>query len=447
VIWGKNTAFFATSMSKMFDDRGAEVVNLTDLADHERRKLRPDPFRLLAVGRRLDAAHFLLSSGHFTTFPHALRRVVAVALRWTSQFVGEFSSALTILWISVRFDAVIFSRGITITQHRYEWSIYRLFGCRTVVMLHGSEARPPYLNGAVCPEGVSPDIDRLAQETDRRWSRLARIEKYADVIVGSPGVAHFLTREVIDRDIVGFPIAANADSVRDCIEAKLDSVLEVPRVLHAPSRRAAKGTESLRRAFDELRDEGFRFDLDWNTEWISHTDLLQRISRSHIVVDQLYADVPGGVLATESMALGAVAVVGSPVAPWLRQRYASDGVPPALLVSPHEIKEELRSLLSDPVERQRRAKAAYLVMATDFDVAAVATRWEAILFGEAENAWFFDPEEIDLVIHGFAPTEHLRSVTRKFIEERGTSALRLSGNPKLERLVLDFALGQGAPPL
>ncbi|PWJ84244.1 glycosyltransferase involved in cell wall biosynthesis [Pseudaminobacter salicylatoxidans] len=76
----------------------------------------------------------------------------------------------------------------------------------------------------------------------------------------------------------------------------------VPIVVHAPSRRAVKGTESLIRAVDRLRSRGVQIDFRL-VEGLSHQEASRIYQEADIVVDQLRIGWYG-VLATEAMALG-----------------------------------------------------------------------------------------------------------------------------------------------
>ena len=74
------------------------------------------------------------------------------------------------------------------------------------------------------------------------------------------------------------------------------------RVLHAPSHRAVKGTDLILSALDELKRQGFEFEL-LLVEGMSNEKARQVYVRADILVDQLFAGWYGG-LAVELMALG-----------------------------------------------------------------------------------------------------------------------------------------------
>lgn len=440
VFWGKDIAFFASSLTRLLTEVGVDAVDLTGPYDQGRAPKYPDPLRLRVVERKLRAAALVLGGAN-RTCRTSLHRSTATVLSMLAGSVRSIADLCTVLWIGLRFDTLVLTWASSVSGHRYEYALYRLLGCRTVLVLHGTEARPPYLNGALFPADRPVDVSKVARETDVRWERMRRAQRGVDLIVGFPGVAHFFSRPVLDRELLGFPIGVSADPRR--IQDRRDG--SPPTVLHAPSRASAKGTVPLRAMVDRLHAEGLRFDVDWSTEWRSHEDVLDAVRRADIVLDQLFADVPGATLAREAMALGAVPIVGSPVARWLTDRYEGSGAAVAVVRSPEDVEATLRRLITDSEERERQRAAALTVMETSQSPEAIVGRWVSVLFEEPDPAHFFDPLEIDTVVHGFAPTDHLRAVTRALVAECGPAGLGLDHNPGLLAAVLEFA-GESTEP-
>lgn len=128
---------------------------------------------------------------------------------------------------------------------------------------------------------------------------------------------------------------------------------------HAPSNRRVKGTDLILAALDELKSEGYRFEVDL-IEGLSNAEALERYAQADVVVDQLYAGWYGGV-AVEAMALG------KPVVVYLREsdlRFIPPGMAddlPFYRTSPTTIKDTLRSILETPrdevVQRAKRSRA------------------------------------------------------------------------------------------
>lgn len=74
------------------------------------------------------------------------------------------------------------------------------------------------------------------------------------------------------------------------------------RIVHAPSHRAAKGTDAITRAVDTLRSEGWNFHFDL-VEHVPNKQALRMIGSADLLIDQLHAGWYGGV-AVEAMSRG-----------------------------------------------------------------------------------------------------------------------------------------------
>lgn len=128
---------------------------------------------------------------------------------------------------------------------------------------------------------------------------------------------------------------------------------------HAPSNRSVKGTDLILAALDELRADGFDFELDL-IEGLSNEEALERYRAADVVIDQVYAGWYGG-LAVEAMALG------KPVVVYLRDtdlHFLPPGMKddlPFFRTTPATIKDVLRNVLETPrmelLERARLSRA------------------------------------------------------------------------------------------
>lgn len=127
---------------------------------------------------------------------------------------------------------------------------------------------------------------------------------------------------------------------------------------HAPSNRNVKGTDLVLAALDELRAEGYEFDLDL-VEGVSNEEALARYRHADVMIDQLYAGWYGGV-AVEAMALG------KPVVVYLREGdlgFLPQGMRdelPFFRATPPTITQTLRGILDMPradlLERARQSR-------------------------------------------------------------------------------------------
>jgi hypothetical protein len=83
-----------------------------------------------------------------------------------------------------------------------------------------------------------------------------------------------------------------------------------PLVVHAPSRRDAKGTDYILAAVEQLKRDGIAFDFRL-VENMPNAQVRDLLTDADIVVDELFSDTVG-VLSTESMATGNAVLVHYP---------------------------------------------------------------------------------------------------------------------------------------
>jgi len=114
-----------------------------------------------------------------------------------------------------------------------------------------------------------------------------------------------------------------------------------PLVVHAPSNPEVKGTQFVRAAIDQLRQEGLPFDYREISN-LQHDEAIALYKRSDIVIDQLFIGWYG-VLSIEAMALGKVVIT------YVREDLYEKHVPriPIMNANPDTIVEVLRSALTD----------------------------------------------------------------------------------------------------
>jgi Glycosyltransferase len=152
------------------------------------------------------------------------------------------------------------------------------------------------------------------------------------------------------------------------------------KVVHAPTSQQAKGTKTFFRIFQELKDEGVKFDLQV-LENRPHHEVLTVLSDADVLVDQLGCDCLGG-LSFEGLASGcAVASGNCGSVPWPPDR-------PALSITPKTAKERIRRLLTDaPLRRSYAERGRDWVDYYQSPVAAAQAILDAL---DREKASCFD---------------------------------------------------------
>src|ERR687897_2748204 len=236
-----------------------------------------------------------------------------------------------------RTDVFHFYFGLTLVPRRLQFPILRLLRKRAVFHFVGSDIR-----------GKSPEQLAYARVADAR-------------VVGS----YDAIRWVPDAEV----IPPGVDLRRYTPSPGRGG--ERPLVVHAPSRRASKGTEFVEAACAELP-----VDLDV-VHGFSHDEAVERYRRADIVVDQLNAGWYG-LFAIEAMALG------KPVVTFLhdeavRRTEAALGVEVPLVSATKEtLRERLASLVASSDERRRIGAASRAFVERVHDDEKIADRLLAL---------------------------------------------------------------------
>jgi glycosyltransferase involved in cell wall biosynthesis len=214
-------------------------------------------------------------------------------------------------------DVFHFYFGLTLVPKSVQFALLRLLGKRSVMHFLGSDIR-----------GRRPD--------ELAWAKRAGAR-----VVGS----YDAIRWVPDAEVIPPGIDVSA------IEPAPPSDRERPVVLHAPSSRTRKGTDSVIAACAALDVE-----LDI-VEGLDHREAFERYRRADIVVDQLNAGWYG-VFAIEAMALGKPVVTFLHDEAVRRTQDAFGLEVPIVGATKETLADVLRPLVASPDERRRIGAAS-----------------------------------------------------------------------------------------
>jgi Glycosyl transferases group 1 len=234
-------------------------------------------------------------------------------------------------------DIFHFYFGLTLVPRRLQFPILRATGRKAVFHFVGSDIR-----------GKTPEQLSYARKADAR-------------VVGS----YDAIRWVPDADVIppGIDLKRYVPSPGRAEQR--------PLVVHAPSRKASKGTEFVEAACAQLP-----VDLDV-VHGVTHDEAVERYRRADIVVDQLNAGWYG-IFAIEAMALG------KPVVTFLhdeavRRTEKAFGVPvPIANATKETLLDVLRPLVEDESERRRRGEQSRAYVEAVHDDEKIADRLLAL---------------------------------------------------------------------
>lgn len=269
--------------------------------------------------------------------------------------------------LAARADGFIYMGGqgfITASddRRRYEFRFLKSKGKRIVCYFTGNDVRSPVLMAELEQRTGEPNLGTYLAETDPYFGTAAYeayqreigevADEFADIILTSPSD----NRGHIRRETLPFLYFFPDERITTDF-AKFGDTSR-PIVLHAPSSPVIKGTQLVRAAVAELKEEGYDF------EYIEllrqpHEQVVAALSRAHIVLNQFFSMTPG-VFGIEALAAGTVLMM-SP---------SEDDEPTILpdsrdawvVTKHHQVTRNLRRLLDDRDgwERQARAGAEWV---------------------------------------------------------------------------------------
>lgn len=384
----------------------------------------PHPFAysLQPTGSRLLRVLAGVIAEHEAAVGARVRRAASLALR----------TAL-LPYLAARYGAVVYIGPDTLLRGGLDRRLLGRLGVRTITVFLGSEARPPYLDGWYAAPGSPASLDDARAAVRRNRERVELAERDSSFVVNHAGGVQFHRKPFLDWTVVGYPQRSDA-APESATRTGPDGQL---RVLHAPSDPRMKGTEAIRAAIATLRAEGI--DIEYvEVTGRAHADVLQLLGTADLVVDQLYSDalLPG--LASEAAHAGTAVLVCGYAADLLEDAARRAGAPTSHYAHPDQLLPRLRELLTDGERRAELAAGLHRFITHGWWSAdATGARWERILGGTPDPAWFSSPQDI-VYVHGCAvAAADGCSYLRAYVDRFGADALELEHHPRLAAAVAD----------
>ena len=365
------------------------------------------------------------------------RRQFLRKLFWLS--FSEICRAAVFIWAALRHDVFVLGSGTSLYGLQ-ELPLLRWLARRIVCVFHGSDCRPPYIDGAriAIDPRLADDVHYLHRKSAAVKRMVERVDRYADAVVSTPPQALFQSKPFILYQAVGVPVRMPQPAFSG--GSKYSSSRAI-RILHCPSSPQVKGTDAIRAAVAALKSEGHVIDYTEITGKPNST-VMKELAECDFIVDQLYSDTPAATLVAEAAFLGKPAVVAGECKPFI-DTLSTNYAPPTIYCSPDEIKDEIERLIVDADLRKILGKRAQEFVMARWTPIEVAKRFLSVITGEIPDDWMCDPYEINYVPIVGMSKESARAVIRQLIDNCELSALQLTDKPKLQQLFVEFARGEG----
>jgi hypothetical protein len=355
-------------------------------------------------------------------------------LRWGLLFVELQLRWAVFLYLLCTHELFIYSAGTTFLRYA-DYALIRLFGKRLICQFHGSDSRPPYLNGAFV---LRPEfsIERCIRRTRETKATIHKIDRLANEIIDQPPQGYFHERSFVLRFRVGF---ASGPHRRSAPGNAIPSHTREIRILHAPSRPAYKGSVVIREVVERLASKGHALTYVEITGQPNRT-VLEEMRKCDIVVDQLYTDYPFSAVVNEAAWLGKPVITAGHAVDFWNEILSEDDLPPCVYCLPEDFQAQLELLITEAELRNDVARRLYEYVRREHHPTEVARRYLAVARGEVPDSWRFDPRRMIGVVGGFfMPEAQAKEIVRTMVSVGGVQSLWLSDKPQLERAMLQWA--------
>lgn len=232
-------------------------------------------------------------------------------------------------------------------------------GRRIVTEFFGSDVRLPDTEFERNPYYVNSyrESEKVNRKKLKAWADLTG----GEVIIPDHCFNLFLEPYFDKIHVVGQRI--NCSRYAPCYP---DAQAKRPRVLHAPSQQAFKGTRHVEKAVENLKSKGLDFEYIRVTG-MAHADAMELYKTADLIIDQLCLGAHG-VFACEAMALG------KPVICYILPELI-EGFPegfPIINANPDTIESVLESLIQSPAKLQEVGKQSRAYAERVHDVRRIA---------------------------------------------------------------------------
>lgn len=381
----------------------------------------------------------IVLSRRFPSFTQSRKR--ALPKRLLTAFVREVLITTWGLAAVFKYDAFIFGFGETLLRRNVDLVLIRLLGKPAIVnMGHGSEARPPYMDGSALLEGEEPEVQarRLALLTKQTSRRVRRIERWATYVIGAPySNSQFARKPFINHFAIGIPYSqATLDSfsAAGSGEPRRNS-FRPPSILHSPSNPSVKGTVEIEKTLRELSDMGFEFDYKL-IKGQPNAEVLKALQNCDLVIDQLYSDTPLAGFATEAAWMGRPSLVGGYALTEIADFIPAEMFPPSVTCVPEDLKMTLISLLENPQQHFDLGREAKRFVMDKWNAKDVASRYMSLVSRQVPPDWWVEPTTVCYVQGMGLSRMQLRSVVHGIVHYQGVKSLQLNHRPDLLQLLL-----------
>jgi hypothetical protein len=393
-------------------------VTYLDLSNH--------PFKYSDISNQFFSSVAKIHS-RYRLSPNLVNRLV-----WG--FFAIFGRFFILLWTLLRCDVFIFSFGKSFFNN-HDLPLLKLFGKKVICFIgHGSEARPPYLDGSRLLAGGHPlKYEEYAELVRNMKLNLKRIEKFADYIIASPQTDHFLFREYIPMHTIGIPYDDFSSNVPSM---PLNTLVHI---LHAPSNEIVKGSSMIRDVIRKIKEQGYSF-IYKEIAGKPNSVVMEELAKCDFVIDQLYSDTPLSGFACEAAWFGKPAIVGGYQWDSLKKILPSELFQISEICHPDDLEFAIKRLLLNQDHRELIGRQARKFVEIQWNCQAVSEKFSRIIQDDIPKDWWCSPFDHQINVYGGGlQADKAKQLIRLMISNGGIDALGLSDKLDLANQLARFA--------
>jgi len=351
-----------------------------------------------------------------------------------------------------RLDAVIYGFGNSYLPFNLDLPLLRLCGKKVIVNLgHGSDMRPPYVDGSYLLDDASDliSIGQLLEIAKRLRRRAIWFEFWSTYVVGAPlSSSLFASKPFINWFAVGIPFSDVSEAELESSSVANADFFEaksyVFKIIHAPSKPAVKGSALIRKSVHNLQRLGYRIDYR-ELQGRPNREVLDELQRCDLVLDQLYSDTPMAGLAVEAAFFGKPTLVAGYGLSRLKQLLPKSWYPPTFTCHPKDFEASLQELLSRPDRVRDVGNQARDFVRNVWGLNQVAQRYLCLIADDVPCDWWFDPRDVCYLQGCGLPETMAKQSVARALRVFGLKGLQLSHRPDLEKAYLHFAYSGFSP--
>lgn len=266
--------------------------------------------------------------------------------------IWSVQKILLLIYATIIYDTFIFISHETFFSNNSDLWILKLFKKKIAFMFVGCPERDPkdFINQT--DRGFCSFCVDIAKQKylnclnlSKKRKKINFISIYADIIFSQRDTTSFIQDKNKIRKAY---IPTDLQIIESAIHDKFKSS-EI-FIAHIPSNALLKGTASVKKAINDLTEEGYVF--HFFSERIKHSEVDAILKKTNILVDQFS---PGhGLLSIEGMANGCVVICRT--AKWFKEDFPDL---PVVSCEPDELKDVLVDLITNPEKMENIALKSF----------------------------------------------------------------------------------------